>query len=104
MASDTDVTAAYGVLVDALGHRQGHAAGECPVGPRAVEPGGSQDPAVIRTDLRVPTVPLPPVDTAARELAALKSLYPEWREDPLVVRLESRLMGPDSGAPVARFR
>jgi hypothetical protein len=41
---------------------------------------------------------------AARELEALKPLYPEWREDPLVAQLERRLHGPDSGAPVARFR
>ena len=42
--------------------------------------------------------------SAARELDALKPLYPEWREDPLVAQLERRLNGPDSGAPVARFR
>jgi len=41
-------------------------------------------------------------DGASRELEALKPLYPEWREDPLVARLERRLHGPDSG--VARFR
>jgi hypothetical protein len=41
-------------------------------------------------------------DGAARELEALKPLYPEWREDPRVARLERRLHGQDSG--VARFR